>query len=125
MSYSSINEFAEAITSALEPELRKYDKQYDDANVIGGHDVLLSKAKDAIDELKIKRNYAATNYSDEQILADMESYIGILKKVTLFYYGKIGAYSELYHYENTVHRSWPHEDELWYGVHPFVKILGV
>lgn len=121
--YSDIDEFVTAIADELEPELRKYDKQYDDDDVIGGRDVLESKVRDVLDELRMKRNYAATSMTEEQILDDMQNYKGLIKKNAFYYYGKIGAYGELYHYENTVHRSWAHDDELWLGVCPFVKVL--
>lgn len=123
MTFATMDEYVQAVADELEPELKKYDKQYDDDSVIAGRNVLESKVRDALYELQMKRNYQVTSMTEEQILADMCNYYGIIKRVSLVYYGKIGAYGELYHYENTVHRSWPHEEELWYGVHPFVKIF--
>ena len=121
--FATEDEYVTAVADELEPELRKYDMQYDDGDVIAGRAVLESKVRDALYELRIKRSYQNTSMTEEQILADMENYYGIIKRVALVYYGKIGAYGELYHYENTVHRSYPHEYELWNGVHPFVKVF--
>lgn len=114
MAYANFEQYRDAVVEALKPELQANDYQYDD-------DLLTQKVSEAMDELRMHRRYPST-YSDARILADMERYIAKVKYVAFIKYGKIGTYGELYHYENTVHRSWAHEYEMWYGVLPISQV---
>lgn len=114
--YASLDEMQEAIVDELTTELSGYDHEFN-------ADILTLKVKDAVNKFQEKRGYINTTFTDEQIVADAERFFGTIKEVALVNYAKMGAYGELYHYENTVHRSWPHERDLWQTVPCFVKVL--
>lgn len=114
--YESLDDMQAAIVAELTTELEGYDHDF-------RADILALKVKDAVNKFKEKRGYINTSFTEEQIAADAEQFFGTIKEVALVNYGKLGAYGELYHYENTVHRSWPHERDLWQAVPCFVKVL--
>ena len=76
--------------------------------------ILATKVRNAIREVKMKRNYQATSYTDEQIE---------IKSVALYDYNQIGAEGEQSHSENSVSRTWVDRDDLFKGVHAFVKVF--
>lgn len=86
-------------------------------------DILAIKVNNAIRELKMKRNYAATSFTDDQINEDLENYYSVIKDVALYDYNHIGAEGEQSHSENSVSRSWVSRDDLFRSVHAFVKVL--
>lgn len=86
-------------------------------------EILAVKVRNAIREVKMKRNYAATSYTDTQIEQDLYNYFSTIKSVALYDYNQIGADFEQSHSENSVSRSWVSRDELFKGVHAFVKVL--
>lgn len=86
-------------------------------------DVLTIKVKNAIREVKMKRNYQATSYTEEQIESDLYNYFSVIKSVALYDYNQIGAEGEQSHSENSVSRTWVNRDELFKGVHAFVSVL--
>lgn len=86
-------------------------------------DVLAVKVRNAIREVKMKRNYTATSYTDKQIEQDLYNYFSTIKSVALYDYNQIGADFEQSHSENSVSRTWVSRDELFKGVHAFVKVL--
>ena len=114
--YSSMAEMQAAIVAELTTELAGYDHEFN-------ADILALKVKDAVAKFREKRGYINTSYTEDDIVADAEQFFGTIKEVALVNYAKMGAYGELYHYENTVHRSWPHERDLWQTVPCFVKVL--
>lgn len=86
-------------------------------------DVLAIKVRNAIRELKMKRNYVATSYTDMQIEADLYNYFSVIKSVALYDYNQIGAEGEASHSENGTSRSYIDRDDLFRSVHAFVKVL--
>jgi len=86
-------------------------------------DILALKVKNAIREVKMKRNYEATSYTDKQIEKDLYNYYSVIKSVALYDYNQIGTEGQSSHNENGVSRTWVNRDELFRGVHAFVKIL--
>lgn len=86
-------------------------------------DVLAIKVRNAIRELKMKRNYVASSYTDAQIESDLYNYFPVIKSVALFDYDQIGATGEVSHSENGTSRSYIDRDDLFRGVHAFVKVL--
>lgn len=86
-------------------------------------DILAVKVRNAIREVKMKRNYAATSYTDTQIEQDLYNYFSTIKSVALYDYNQIGVEGEQSHSENSVSRTWVSRDELFKGVHAFVKVL--
>jgi hypothetical protein len=115
MAYATEDELKAAIFDALETELQ-HEPLYRD-------DVLHLKVDDAVRELKRRRCYNNTTMTDEQILADLEEHYTIIKQAALIYYNRMGSEGESVHYENTVHRSFFYDDDIFSGVIPFVKIL--
>lgn len=86
-------------------------------------EVLAVKVRDAIREVKTKRNYSATSYTDAQIEKDLYNYYSVIKKVALYDFAQLGAPFENSHSENSVSRSWVDRDDLLKSVHAFVKVL--
>lgn len=85
-------------------------------------DILEIKVKNAIREVKRKRNYPA-NYTVSQIEADLENYYDVIHELALYEYNKVGAEGQSLHSEDDVQRSWVSKDELLKGVHAFVTVL--
>lgn len=86
-------------------------------------DVLAAKVRNAIREVKTKRNYGATSYTDTQIEEDLYDYYSVIKNVALYDFAQLGAPFENSHSENSVSRSWVDRDDLFKSVHAFVKVL--
>lgn len=103
------------IFTELDTEL-KNEPLYDE-------DILRLKVRDAIRELKRRRAYVNTAMSQANIVRDLYNHFSTIKKAALVYYNRRGTEGELVHYENTVHRSYVYEDNLYDGVIPFVKVL--
>ena len=85
--------------------------------------ILAIKVKNAIREVKMKRNYQATSYTDEQVEKDLYNYFSVIKSVALYDYNQIGAEGEQSHSENSISRTWVDRDDLFRGVHAFVKVF--
>ena len=87
-------------------------------------DVLAVKVKSAIREVKNRRNYQATSYTDEQIEKDLyDNYYSTIKNLALYDFAQIGAPFENSHSENSIGRSWVSRDEILRSVHAFVQVL--
>lgn len=86
-------------------------------------DILSLKVLDAIRELKRRRAYVNSSMRQADIVRDLYLHFSTIKKAALVYYNRRGTEGELVHYENTVHRSYTYEDDLYEGVIPFVKVL--
>lgn len=85
--------------------------------------IIESEVKGAIRELKMKRNYVATSMSEDDIEEDIENYYSVVKKVAEAQCAKLGAEGEQSHSENGISRYYVNEDELWKGVHAFVRVF--
>lgn len=85
--------------------------------------ILSLKVKNAIREVKMKRNYQVTSYDDEQIEKDLYNYYSVIKNVALYDFAQLGAPFENSHNENSISRTWVNRDELFKGVHSFVDVL--
>lgn len=86
-------------------------------------DILAVKVRNAIRELKMKRNYSATSFSEADIKKDLYNYYSTIVNVARYDYNQLGAEGEQSHSENSVSRSWVDRDDLFRGVHAFVKVL--
>ena len=115
MAYADETALKTAIFNALKVELQH--------EPLFREDVLEQKVNDAVSELKRRRCYSNTTMSETQVLADLEEHYTVIKQAALVYYNRMGSEGESVHYENTVHRSFFHEDDIFSGVIPFVKIL--
>lgn len=102
------------ITDELTTELSD-DEAFND-------EILEIKVKNAIREVKRKRNYPAS-YTTEMIEADLENYYDVIHDIALYEYNKVGAEGQSLHSEDDVQRSWVSKDDLLKGVHAFVSVL--
>lgn len=102
------------ITDELTTELSD-DEAFND-------EILEIKVKNAIREVKRKRNYPAS-YTVEMIEADLENYYDVIHDIALYEYNKVGAEGQSLHSEDDVQRSWVSKDDLLKGVHAFVSVL--
>lgn len=85
--------------------------------------IVSMEVKNAISDLKMKRNYIVTSMSDEDIEKDMENYRSVIYRVAEYRLAKFGAEGEQSHSENGISRYYQDEDSLWKGVHAYVKVL--
>lgn len=85
--------------------------------------IVQSEVRNVVRELRMKRNYIATSMSDEDIDNDIQNYYSTIRNIAESRCVKLGAEGEVAHTENGVSRSYVSEDELWKGVHAFVKVL--
>ena len=87
-------------------------------------DLLAIKVRNAIREVKMKRNYQATSYTAEQIEKDLyDNYFSVITNLALYDFAQIGAPFESSHSENSTSRSWVSRNEIFKGVHAFVQVL--
>ena len=86
-------------------------------------DILEVKVKNAIRDVKLKRNYKATSYNEEQIADDLQNYYSTIVNVARYDYNQIGAEGQSQHNENDVSRTWVDRDRLFSDVIPFIRVL--
>lgn len=110
------DDLQQEIVEELTAELEITDKNFNSA-------LLIPKVKNAIREVRMKRNYSATSYSEKKIADDLLNYYSVIKDLALYDYSHIGGYFENSHSENSTSRSWISRDEILQGVHAFVKII--
>lgn len=85
--------------------------------------ILANKVKLAVREVMSKRNYGATSWNDENILADLYNYYSVIENVARYDYNQIGVEGESSHSENGIARVYIDRDTLFKGVHAFVGIF--
>lgn len=103
------------IVNDLKAEI-KNDPNFDE-------DILKSKVKSAIRDVRLRRNYGATSYTNEQIADDLENYYSIIKNIALYDYNQSGAEGQKSHSENDISRSWADRNDLFKGIVAFVKVF--
>ena len=109
---SSINdEIIEDLTTELE----------NDADFNAG--ILAVKVKGAIREVRMKRNYSASSYTEEDIEADLYNYYSTILNLARYDYNQIGSEGEATHTENGITRTYTSRDDILKGVHAFVRVL--
>ena len=113
--YTSIDELQTEIFEELKTEL-KHEPLFKE-------EVLSNKVRDAIREVIRRRCYNNSALTNEQILQDLSRHYSVIKQAALIWYNRIGSEGETVHYENTVHRSFIYDDDIFTGVIPFVKVL--
>lgn len=86
-------------------------------------EILAVKVRNAIREVKMKRNYVATSYTDAQIEQDLYNYYSTIKNLALYDYNTIGMEFQSGSSENSTSRTMIDRDDLFRGVHAFVKVL--
>lgn len=103
------------IVSDLTIELEPTDPRFNAA-------VLEVKVRNAIREVRMRRNYPKT-YSDEQITTDLNNYYSSILNIARYDYNQIGAEGESEHTESSVSRKWVDREKLFHGIFAFVTIL--
>lgn len=81
------------------------------------------KAKNALRELVMRRNYAATSLDEEDMYDDAYIYYSTVLEVAMYDYNHSGAEGESSHSEGGDTRQWASRESLWHGVHAFVQCL--
>lgn len=82
--------------------------------------LLLSKVKNALREVKRARNYPSY-YTEDQIQSDMYRYFSNIRNIALYDYNQIGAEFQQSSNENSTSRSWIDRDKLFAGIIPLSR----
>lgn len=112
---ASIEGLQNELVADLKTEL-KNDPNFDE-------DILKVKVKNAIRDVRQRRNYGATSYKEDMIVEDLESYYSVIRNVALYDYNQIGAEGQVSHDENDTSRTWVDRNKLFNGVVAFVKVF--
>ena len=110
----SIDQMKEEIVNMLTPYLQKTDKTFDEE--------LLSSVVDGVflDAKQIRRY--PDSYTEDMVLKDMESCLGIFRNVALTRYNMIGVENESTHTEGEVSRKFIDFGKEWAGWNPIARI---
>lgn len=116
MAFTSLNDLQNAIVTDLGTVLTA-DEDYNE-------NLAQIKVKMAILDVKERRNYQATLYTEEQIYTDLSTnYYSTIFNLALYDYNQSGVEGEKSHSENSVNRNWVSRDEIMKDVHAFVGVL--
>lgn len=85
--------------------------------------VLAVKVKNAVRDVMARRNYAATSFSDEKILADLNNYYSTIYNLAIYDYNQVGMNGQTAHNENGINRTWANRDDILRAVHSFVGTI--
>lgn len=83
-------------------------------------DVLASKVRSAIREVRQKRNYPSY-YTEQMIDTDLSRYFTTIRNIALYDYNQYGAEFETSHDENGIDRSFVEREKLFSGVLPLAR----
>lgn len=87
-------------------------------------DILAVKVKNAVREVRQRKNYSATKMSEGQIVRHMrDNYYHVCCNVARYDYNMIGVEGQTYSMENGNTRTWANRNSLFEGLHPYVKVL--
>jgi hypothetical protein len=86
-------------------------------------DLLSAKVKNAINEVKLVRNYVVTGLTEQQINDDLCNLYSAIRNIALYDYMQVGASFEDNHVEPGTTRHWDDRQKLFNGIHAFVKIF--
>lgn len=76
---------------------------------------LSSKVKNAIREVRGKRNYPE-HFTEEQITKDLEKHYSNIRELALYDYNQSGAEGQIEHNENGTNRKWKSRNDCLMGV---------
>ena len=76
---------------------------------------LSSKIKNALREVRAKRNYPE-HFSDEKIQKDLEKYYSNIRELALYDFNQSGAEGQMSHNENGTNRTWKSRNDCLIGV---------
>ena len=111
----TIDDMKKSLVGQLTPYLKKTDKAFDE-------ELLSSVVDGVLADAKIVRRYPQS-YTEEMILSDMETGIGIFRNVALSRYNKIGVEFEVSHSEGEVSRRFVDFGKEWAGWLPLAVSL--
>lgn len=77
--------------------------------------VLTSKVKNAVREVRLKRNYPE-HFSEEQIVNDLEKHYSNIRELSLYDFNQLGAEGQTSHNENGTSRAWKNRNDCLIGV---------
>lgn len=83
-------------------------------------DVLASKVRNAIREVRQKRNYPFS-YTENMIETDLSRFFVTIENIALYDYNQYGAEFEVQHDENGIERSYVAREKLFSGVIPLAR----
>lgn len=86
-------------------------------------DILAIKVRNVIRELKMKRGYADSGYTDSEIEKDLYKYYSIIVNASRYDYNQLGAENEQSHSEGSISRSWVDRNDLFKGVYAIAKVF--
>lgn len=111
-----MSDLAEDIVADLTIELEPTDPRFN-------ADILAVKVRNAIREVKMRRNYPSS-WTDEQITTDLtNNYYPTILNLARYDYNQLGAEGESSHTESSVQRNWVDREQMFQGVFAFVTIL--
>ena len=76
---------------------------------------LTSKIKNAIREVRLKRNYPE-HFTEEQIVKDLQKHYSNIRELALYDFNQVGAEGQTSHNENGTNRTWKSRNECLIGV---------
>lgn len=85
--------------------------------------ILANKIKNAIREIKLRRCYQYSKYTDADIENDLNNYYSVIKDVALYDYNKIGSEGQSSHSEDGTSRHYVDRNKLFGDVVAFVRFL--
>ena len=77
--------------------------------------VLSSKVKNAVREVRLKRNYPE-HFSEGQIANDLEKHYSNIRELALYDFNQYGAEGQTSHNENGTSRAWKSRNDCLIGV---------
>lgn len=111
----TINELANEVIGDLTIELQS-DTDFN-------ADILEVKVKNAIREIIAKRSYPES-YTEARIVDDLnKKYYPYIVNLSRYDYNQIGAEGQKSHAEDDINRNWVSRDNMFIGIHTFVKVL--
>lgn len=110
----TIAELQAEIVNELEIELNS-EPEYNE-------ELLAVKVKNAVREVKARRNYPVS-WTEDMIAADLERYYSDISRLALTDYNQVGAEGQSLHTEDDVQRSWVSRDEILGNIPAFVRVL--
>lgn len=76
---------------------------------------LTSKIKNAIREVRLKRNYPE-HFTEEQIVKDLQKHYSNIRELALYDFNQVGAEGQTSHHENGTNRTWKSRNDCLIGV---------
>jgi len=76
---------------------------------------LTSKIKNAIREVRLKRNYPE-HFTEEQIAKDLQKHYSNIRELALYDFNQFGAEGQTSHNENGTNRTWKSRNDCLMGV---------